>query len=110
LSSISRRSSSALVSVSGAKGEAAGDMDRGPERRQPAIESDRVRKRLLVEFGEKLAFVHTVVVVHQYRGDLAGDPGSNERHMAVDVGVVRRNGVERFEDPRDAEYADDRQN
>jgi hypothetical protein len=75
-----------------------------------SFHSDRVLKRLLVEFGEKLAFVHTVVVVHQYPGDLAGDPGSNERHMAVDVGVVRRNGVERFEDPRDAEYADDRQN
>ncbi len=60
-----------------------------------SFHSNRVLKRLLVEFGEKLAFVHTVVVVDQYPGDLAGDPGRDERHMAVDVGVVRRNGVER---------------
>ena len=74
-----------------------------------SFHSNRVLKRLLVEFGEKLALVHTVVVIHQHPGDLAGDPGSNERHMAVDVGVIRRNGVERCEDPGNAEYADGRQ-
>jgi hypothetical protein len=35
------------------------------------------------------------------RHDLAGDPGRDERHMAVDVGVIRRNAVERYEDPPD---------
>ena len=74
------------------------------------LHSNRVLKWLLVEFGEKLAFVHAVVVVHQNPGDLAGDPGSDERHMAVDVGVVRRNGVERCENPRDAEYTQSHQN
>jgi hypothetical protein len=64
-----------------------------------SFHSNRVLKRLLVEFGEKLAFVHTVVGINQHPRDLAGDPGSDERHVAVDVGVVRRNGVERCENP-----------
>ena len=75
-----------------------------------SFHGNRVLIRLLVDFGEKLALVHTIVVIHQYPGDLTGDPGSNERHMAVDVGVIRRNGVQRYEDPTDTEYADGRQN
>lgn len=67
-------------------------------------------KRFFVDFGEKLAFAHTVVVVHQNPGDLAGNPRGDEGHMAVDVGVVRRDGFEGCKDPGDAEYADDRQN
>jgi len=54
--------------------------------------------------------VHTVIVIHQYPGDLAGDPGSDERHMAGNVGVVRRDGTEGREDPRDAEYTASCQN
>ncbi len=72
--------------------------------------ADRVLIWLLVQLGEKIALVHTVVVVHQHPGDLAADAGSDERHMAVDVGVVRRDGVEGCKDPGDAEYADGRQN
>ena len=71
---------------------------------------NRVFKRLLVERGEKLAFVHTVVVVHQHPGDLAGDARRDERHMAVDVAVIGRNRVERHVDPTDTEYADGHQN
>ena len=75
-----------------------------------SFHGNRGLKRLLVEFGKKLAFVHTVVVIDQDPGNLAGDPGRDKGHMTVDVGVVRRNGVERCEEPGDTEYADYRQN
>ena len=55
---------------------------------------DRDLKGLLVQFGEKLSFADTVIVIHQNPGNLAADAGSNERHMAVHVCVIRRNGVE----------------
>ena len=75
-----------------------------------SFHSNRVLKRLLVELSENLAFVHAVIVIHQYPRDLAGDPRSDERHMAVNIGVVRRNGVEGCKYPGDAEYADGGQN
>ena len=55
----------------------------------------RSSKRLLVQFGEKIAFAHAVVVIHQNPGNLAADAGRDESHMAVHVSVVGRNGVER---------------
>ena len=71
---------------------------------------DRDLIRLLVQFGEKLSFVHTVIVIHQNPGNLAADAGSNERHMPVDVCVIRRDGVEHLPDPGNAQYADGCQN
>ena len=65
--------------------------------------------RLLVQLGEKVSLVHAVVVVHQNPGDLTADAGSNKRHVAVHVSVVRRNSVEGQFDPRDAEFPDRRQ-
>ena len=68
-----------------------------------SFHGNHVLKRLLVELGEKLAVVDTVVVVDQYARDLAGDPRSDEGHMAVDIGVIGRNRAERYEDPTDTE-------
>jgi len=67
-------------------------------------------KRLLVQFGEKLSFLNTVIVIHQNPGNLAADAGGNECHMAVHVCVVRRDGVEREADPGNAKYTGDCQN
>ena len=44
--------------------------------------------RLLVELDQQVALFHAVVVVHQDLGHLAGHPGGDEGHVAVDVGVV----------------------
>ena len=60
----------------------------------PPIEDRRLGlvafgQRHHVELGEKLAVVHTGIVIHQHPGDLASHPGRDERRMAVDGGVVR---------------------
>ena len=54
---------------------------------------------LLVELDQQVPPLHAVVVVHQHPAHLAGDPGSHEGHVAVDIGVVGGNRVEhRFHD------------
>jgi hypothetical protein len=67
-------------------------------------------KRLLVQFGEKLCFLNTVIVIHQNPGNLAADAGSNERHMPVHVCIIRRNGIEGQADPGNAKCAGGYQN
>ena len=58
---------------------------------------------LLVQFDEKVALVHAVVVVDENPGNLAADAGGDEGHVAVHESVVGRNGVERLPDPGNAE-------
>ena len=57
--------------------------------------------RLLVELDQQVPLLHAVVVVHQDLAHLAGDPGSHEGHVAVDVGVVGGNRVQRQSPPRE---------
>ena len=53
----------------------------------------------LVELDQQVPLLHAVVVVHQDPAHLAGDPGSHEGHVAVDVSVVGGNRVQhRFHD------------
>ena len=49
---------------------------------------------LLIQFNEKLALVHTVVVVDEHPRNLTPDAGGDERHVIVHECVVRRYGVE----------------
>ena len=65
---------------------------------------------LLVQFGAKLSFLNSVIVIHQNMGNLAADTGSDECHMPVHVGVIRRNGIESEADLGNANYAGDYQN
>ena len=51
--------------------------------------------RLLVELDQHVALFHAVVVVHQDLGHLAGHARSHEGHVAVDVGVIGGNRVQR---------------
>jgi hypothetical protein len=60
-------------------------------------------KRLLVQLDEKVSLVHPVVVVDEDARHLALDAGGDEGDVTVDVCVIRRNGVERRLDPRNAE-------
>ncbi len=48
----------------------------------------------LVELDEEVPFFYAVVVVDKDADDLPGHPGSYERDVAVDVGIVRADGVE----------------
>ena len=66
--------------------------------------------RLLVEFDEKVAPVHAVVVVDENPGNLAADAGGDEGHMTVHEGVIGRNGVESMQDPGNAEDQGGQQN
>ena len=55
--------------------------------------------RFLVELDQYGALLHPVVVINQDPAHLAGDSGSHERHVAVDVSVVGGNRIERrFDD------------
>ena len=65
--------------------------------------------RFLVELDQQVPLLHAVVVVHQDLGHLAGDAGSHEGHVAVDVGVVGGNRVQRRHHPGNQEVAADRQ-
>ena len=67
------------------------------------FDRDRDLKGLLVQLDQKVAFAHPVVVVHQNPGNLALDAGGDERHVAVDICIVRRNRVEGRLDPGNAE-------
>ena len=58
---------------------------------------------------EEVAAVHAVVVVDEDPCHLATDARGDEGDMAVHVGVVGRDGVERFDGPRNAEPQDERQ-
>ena len=70
---------------------------------------DRNPVRLLVQLGEEISLVHTVVVIHQNAGNLSCHAGRNERHVPIHVSVVRGDGVEHLLDPRDAEHEENRQ-
>src|SRR4029077_20559195 len=65
---------------------------------------------LLVQFGEKISFVHTVIVIHQNPGNLASHAGRNESKVAVPACVIRRDGVETLLDPGNAQSQDTCQN
>ena len=65
---------------------------------------DRNPVRLLVQLGEEISLVHTVVVVHQNAGNLSCHAGRNKRHVPIHECVVRGDGVEHLLDPRDAEH------
>ena len=67
------------------------------------LDRDCDLKRLLVQLDQKVAFAHPVVVVHQNPRNLALDAGGDERHVTVDIGIVRRNCVEGRLDPGNAE-------
>ena len=68
------------------------------------LHGDRVLEGLLVQLGEKISLMNTVVIIDQHAGDLSAYASSNECDVAVHVGVIRRDGVERQSDPRNAEY------
>jgi hypothetical protein len=70
---------------------------------------DRDLIRLLVQLGDEVAFAHTVIVIHQNPGDLACDAGSHERHVAIHISVIRRNGGQSPVDIRNAEGEHGRQ-
>ena len=70
---------------------------RGIDRR--FLFGDRDLVGLLVQLGEKISLANTVVVIDQNPGNLAADAGSNERHMAIHICVIRRNGIEGQFDP-----------
>src|SRR5262249_45022977 len=70
---------------------------------------DCILKRLLVQLGEKISLVNTVVIIDQHAGDLSAYASSNECDVAIDVGVISRDGAERQSDPRNAEYQGGRQ-
>jgi len=53
--------------------------------------------------------MNTVVIIDQHASDLPAYTSSNECSVAIDVGVISRDGVERQSDPRNAEYQDGRQ-
>ncbi len=74
------------------------DVDRG------LLFGDRDLVRLLIQRGEEIAFVHTVVVIHQNAGNLACYAGCYKRHVPIDECVVRGGGVEHRPDPRNAEH------
>ena len=65
--------------------------------------------RLRVEFHQHVPLFHAVVVVHQDLAHLARHAGSNERDVAVDIGVIGGNRVQRRHHPRDKEVSGDRQ-
>ena len=65
--------------------------------------------RLLVELDDEIASVDTIVVVDQHACDLPGDARGDERDVAVDVGIVGRDGFERAAKNGDAEVGDDTQ-
>ena len=65
---------------------------------------DRNPVRLLVQLGEEISLVHTVVVIHQNAGNLSCHAGRNKRHVPIHECVVRGDGVEHLLDPRDAEH------
>ena len=66
------------------------------------LHGDCVPKWLLVQFDKKISLVHAVVVIHQNPGNLTADARGDERHMAVDEGVVGRNRAEHEPDPGNA--------
>ena len=65
--------------------------------------------RLLVELDQQVALFHAVVVIHQDLGHLARHPGGDEGHVAVDVGVIGGNRVQRRDHPGHQEVGPDRQ-
>ena len=72
---------------------------RGPQVRLGRVDSrlldgDGGPIGLLVQFDEKIAPAHPVVVIDENARDLAADPGGNEGHVAVHESIVGRNGVE----------------
>ena len=80
---------------------------RGVDRR--LLLGDRNPVRLLVQLGEEISLVHTVVVIHQNAGNLSSHAGRDKRHVPIHVCVVRGDGVEHLLDPRDAEHEENRQ-
>ena len=71
------------------------------DRRLLQVDLDLIR--LLVELHQQIALSHAIVVVDQNLGHLARDARRHERDVAVDIGVVGRNGVERTDQPADTD-------
>ena len=65
--------------------------------------------RLRSSWTSRSPLLHAVVVVHQDPGHLAGDSGRHEGHVAVDVGVVGGDRVQRRLHRGDQEISADRQ-
>ena len=80
---------------------------RGVDRR--FLHGDRVLKGLLVQLDENIPLMNTVVIIDQDAGDLPAYASGNECDVAIHVGIIGRDGVERQPDPRDAEYQGGRQ-
>ena len=73
------------------------------------LDGDLNAVRLRVEFDQHVTLLHAVVVVHQDLAHLARHAGSHESDVAVDVGVVGGNRVQRRRHPRRKEVSADRQ-
>ena len=48
----------------------------------------------LVELDQQVALFHAIIVIHKDTGYLAGHTGGHEGHMAIDVSVIRGNGIQ----------------
>ena len=64
---------------------------------------------LLVELDEDVAFMDAVVVIDEDAGNLAGNARGDKGDVAVDVGVVGRNGVQGFDEQAAADHEHDEQ-
>jgi hypothetical protein len=73
-----------------------------------SLYGDCIFIRLLVQLGENVSLVDTVVIVDKNPGYLAAYASGNERDVPVHIGVIRRDSVEGQLDPRDAEFPDGR--
>ena len=65
------------------------------------FDRDLDAKRFRIQLNEHVALLNSIVVVHEDSRDLSADTRSDERDVAVDEGVVSRNGmpgVKRFRD------------
>ena len=65
--------------------------------------------RLRVELDEHVAFLDAVVVLHEHAGHLPGHARRDEGDVAVHVGVIGGNGVQRVEDFRQRDEQEHRQ-
>ncbi len=51
--------------------------------------------RFLVKLDEQVALFHPIIIIDQDAADLADDPRSDERHVAVDISIIGRDRLER---------------
>ena len=65
--------------------------------------------RLAIELDQQGTLLHAVVVVDQDPGHLTGHAGRHERHVSVDVGIIRGDRAQRRLHRGDQEISPDRQ-